>query len=686
MRSGGTGACADGGGSGGTAARTGSPTLPSLDVDEPALGHGEDEPGHRPGCDDRRASVGDERQGDARRRQEADVHGDVRRGLRHDVQDDEEDEHRAAPVTRVARDGETAGEEEAVEADDGGDAGESALFGEGGEDEVGMPHREEAEPALRPLLPPLPEDPARADGDTRLAHLVAGAAGGEVGVEEGPDPVLLVVLQDEPRRADRERARQDESAPDAPREASEVERREEERDVGERHAEVGLEEDEGHRERDDADERADRPGGEEGAVVVLEDPGEEEDGRDACELGRLELEAAEETDPRLRARDRRAEDREPDERQEGDGEEAGRSPQEEAVVEDGEERRHQQARDEEERLPAAQASAGRAGGRRDDHGDADAGEDERGEQERDVEAPRERLGEARHVRSPAAAGGGGAPLGGRGAPGRRRLGEGRGRRGGRRDAPGAQVRLDEARRQGGGGGAAVEAVLDEDDDDDLRVVPRGERCEPGVVPELLRKEVRLLRLLLADDLDGAGLAADVEPLDAVPVGGPPGAVHDAPEPFDDRLPRAGGVRDPLGDRRPVGDAGPAPHVLADPEEVRHRERAVGVGEAGEGARRLERRDEERALADGDGDRLARVPGVLADRLAPLRRRDRSRSSRAPRSTPVERPKPKSAGRRRRGRRCRASCPSCRSRRRRRPGAPSARSTVPWTPWQRNLRP
>ena len=204
--------------------------------------------------------------------------------------------------------------------DDGGDAGEAALLGEGREDEVGVPDGEEAEPALGPLLPALADDAAGADGDPRLADLVAGAAGREVGVEEGADAVLLVVLQDEPRGARGEDAREEERRPEPARKAAQEEGPEEEGGVGESHAEVGLEEDEAHREGDDADERADRLRGEQGAVVVLEDPGEEEDGRDPRELRRLELEAAEEADPRLRPRDRRSEDRQPDERQERDEE------------------------------------------------------------------------------------------------------------------------------------------------------------------------------------------------------------------------------------------------------------------------------------------------------------------------------------------------------------------------------
>src|SRR5512139_994320 len=136
-------------------------------VNKPAVGHREDEPRHRPGGDERGTAVRDEREGDPRRRQEADVHRDVADGLAGDVRDEKKDEHRAAPVARVAREREGAGHEGPEEAEEGCDPGEPPLLGERGEDEVGFADREEPEPALRPLLPPLAEDPPGADRDPR---------------------------------------------------------------------------------------------------------------------------------------------------------------------------------------------------------------------------------------------------------------------------------------------------------------------------------------------------------------------------------------------------------------------------------------------------------------------------------------------------------------------------------------
>ena len=163
------------------------------------------------------------------------------------------------------------------------------------------------------------------------------------------------------------------------------------------------------------------------------------------------------------------------------------------------------------------------------------------------------------------------------------------------------------------------AVLREDGHGDLGVVLRREGDEPAVVAQLLGKEVPLLRLLLADDLDRARLAAHVDARDARAVRGPAGLVHDAPEAVEDDVAREARPRDGLLHGGPVDEALARAHVLADVEEVGRREGAVRVRDPADAARELERRDEDRSLPDRDGDRLARVPGVLPHGDAPLRR-------------------------------------------------------------------
>src|SRR5450756_782765 len=281
----------------------------SLDVHVPPVRDGQHEPDHAPRRDERGAAVGDERQRDARRGHDADVHRDIHERLDRDVEDEQDDENRPAAVARVPREREGACDEEAVEREKDRDAHEPPLLGERREDEVGVADGQETEPALGSLLPALAEDAARADRDSGLPDLVARAPRGEVRIEERADPVLLVVLQEEPRPSDGERPRHDEDGPPAPGEAAEEERREEERQIRERDAEVRLQHDENHRHADGRGQRPDRARAQERAVVVLEDPRQEQRDRDPRELRRLELEPAAHLDPRFRPRDPRAEHR-----------------------------------------------------------------------------------------------------------------------------------------------------------------------------------------------------------------------------------------------------------------------------------------------------------------------------------------------------------------------------------------
>src|ERR1017187_1147796 len=68
--------------------------------------------------------------------------------------------HRPAAVARVARERERPRDEEAVKREEDRDAREPPLLGKGREDEVRVPHGEEAEPALRAALPALAENAA----------------------------------------------------------------------------------------------------------------------------------------------------------------------------------------------------------------------------------------------------------------------------------------------------------------------------------------------------------------------------------------------------------------------------------------------------------------------------------------------------------------------------------------------
>src|SRR5512143_193257 len=172
---------------------------PGSDVDVSPVRDGEDQPEHAPRRDERGPAVRDERQRDAGRGEDADVHRDVHERLRRDVEDEEQDEHRPAAVARVAREREPSRDEKAIEREEDRDARKPPLLGQGRENEVRVPHGQEAEPALRAALPALAEDAPGADRDPGLPHLIAGAARREVRVEERANPILLVVLQKEPR-------------------------------------------------------------------------------------------------------------------------------------------------------------------------------------------------------------------------------------------------------------------------------------------------------------------------------------------------------------------------------------------------------------------------------------------------------------------------------------------------------
>src|SRR5450830_1804450 len=501
---------------------------------------------------------------------------DVHVRLDRDVEDEQDDENRPAAVARVPREGQRACDEEAVEREKDRDAHEPPLLGERREDEVGVADGQETEPALGSLLPALAEDAARADRDSGLPDLVARAPRGEVRIEERADPVLLVVLQEEPRPSDGERRRHDEDGPPAPGEAAEEERREEERQIRERDAEVRLQHDENHRHSDGRYQRPDRSRAQESAVVVLEDPREEKRDRDARELRGLELEPAAHLEPRLRPDDPLAEDREEEKHEEREPVKARRVLQEDAVVDREEDAGGDEAEDREKNLLAGEIPARSSRGCRDDHRDADRREGEREKEDAQVDPPGEDLGQPRHrsvrLRSRVA---------------HRARGERREQLGLPAAALGDPV-LREARRERSSDRRSVLAVLHEDDDDDFRVVLRREAREPAVIAQLLGKEVTLLRFLLSDDLNGTGLAAEIEAGHARGVRGTTGHVHDAPEALDDRLVRAGRVRDRLLRLGAIDEALARAHVLADMEEVRRRKGSVRVRDAGHAARDLQR--------------------------------------------------------------------------------------------------
>src|ERR1051326_2217119 len=159
-------------------------------------------------------------------------------------------------------------------------------------------------------------------------------------------------------------------------------------------------------------------------------------------------------------------------------------------------------------------------------------------------------------------------------------------------------------------GAAVRAgALDEDAHDHLRVFARRVRREPGVVAAHERKSGGAEPAALGDDLHRAGLAGDVEAVDARVAAGAAFLVDDFPQPGVDVLHRL--ARDVLVPQRlhrhlQALHAAVGVRVLDHAQDVWPVDRAA-VRDGRHHHRDLQRRDDERSLADADGDRLRRVP-------------------------------------------------------------------------------
>ena len=245
---------------------------------------------------DRRAAVGDERQRNSGRRREADHH----RG----VDDDREEDHaRSGRATRK-----TPPRSRAVCASFSARR-KSAAKSPSTRITPRNPHSSAMTArmksvcwtgrnrscALRAAAEPLARETAGADGDLRLAHLVARAEDVGVGVQERPDPLLLVVLQEEPRRRPprRRRSRTIATQPFARQPAEEA---------GRRRGAAGT----SARGRCRAAGRRAAPAAptiapsltnvghvDARVVLVLEEVRDEQRGRDLGELRRLELELTE---------------------------------------------------------------------------------------------------------------------------------------------------------------------------------------------------------------------------------------------------------------------------------------------------------------------------------------------------------------------------------------------------------
>src|SRR5206468_922336 len=116
------------------------------------------------------------------------------------------------------------------------------------------------------------------------------------GVQERLDPLLLIVLQEEPART-REDGDSDEDRDPSPGwQAPEEEPDDQERQECQREAQIRLREDENKGDADDGAELDEGGQAQAHVVLVFEEIRDEQRRRDLGELGRLKLEASE-TDP-----------------------------------------------------------------------------------------------------------------------------------------------------------------------------------------------------------------------------------------------------------------------------------------------------------------------------------------------------------------------------------------------------
>src|SRR5580765_2132011 len=234
------------------------------------------QPDRRQGRGHRRAPVREKRQGNAGRRKEADHHSGVQEHRKEETRGQAEHQEGPAAVARVRSEPEPPQDDRRVEGKHGEDPQEAPFLREHGEDEIGMTDRQEAELALRAAPVSLPDKAARADRDLRLAHLVTGARNVRVGMDEGRDPLLLVVLQEEPSDRARRDERGREQGPVPGAHPAEIHPDEQERQEREREAEIGLEEDEQAGDEDHHEELHERHRAQPPVLLVLEEIRDEE--------------------------------------------------------------------------------------------------------------------------------------------------------------------------------------------------------------------------------------------------------------------------------------------------------------------------------------------------------------------------------------------------------------------------
>ena len=207
-----------------------------------------------------------------------------------------QDEKHSSPVAGDARESQTSEDECREEAKHEDDAEEAPLLPDDRQDEVGVLDGKEPQLALRARPEALSGEAPRADRDLGLPDLVTGLQDVMVGVQERLDPLLLVVLQEEPTGPREHRDRDEDRDPSPRRQPPEEKSDDQERQEGQREPQVRLRENEQEREADDRAQLDEGGQTQARVVLILEEIRDEQRRRDLGELGRLKLEASE-TDP-----------------------------------------------------------------------------------------------------------------------------------------------------------------------------------------------------------------------------------------------------------------------------------------------------------------------------------------------------------------------------------------------------
>src|SRR5579859_750312 len=176
--------------------------LPLMDHQAAPQDHRLGQPEAGQGRDRGRPSVRDQRERDPGDREHADVHADVLDDLDEEHHEDAAGDQLAEAIRRHRGGLQQANQQGAEDGEQGEAPQEAELLGKDGKHEVGRALGYEAKLPLQPMQPALAEVAPRADRDSRLQQVVAGAERIAARVEEDLEPAALISVQQVGQRGD----------------------------------------------------------------------------------------------------------------------------------------------------------------------------------------------------------------------------------------------------------------------------------------------------------------------------------------------------------------------------------------------------------------------------------------------------------------------------------------------------